>query len=68
MTNLERIRKERGITQIELAKLANVSQPFIHDLENGNRGARRETLQRIAAILDCCVDELTAEVQANSTG
>ena len=47
------------MTQTELAARALVSQPFIHDLENNNRGARRETLERIANALGVTVEELT---------
>lgn len=62
MTALEKIRRDKGITQAELAKTANVSQPYIHDLERGNRGAKRETLVRIAAALGCTVDDLQNDV------
>lgn len=58
MTALERIRREKGITQAALANATNLSQPFIHDLEKGNRGAKRETLNKIAAVLECNVSEL----------
>lgn len=58
MTKLEKLRREKGITQAALAEAAGVSQPFIHDLEHGNRGGKRETLERIAAVLDCTIDEL----------
>lgn len=47
------------MTQTELATRAMVSQPYIHDLENNNRGAKRETLDRIANALGVTVDELT---------
>lgn len=58
MTALERIRREKGITQAALANATNLSQPFIHDLEKGNRGAKRETLNKIAAALECNVSDL----------
>lgn len=61
MTALERIRREKGITQAALASATNLSQPFIHDLEKGNRGAKRETLNKIAAILECEVSDLVEE-------
>lgn len=58
MTGIYRIRKERGMTQIELAQRVNVSQPYIHDLELGNRRGKPETLERIARVLKCSVDDL----------
>ena len=41
------------------AAKANISQPYLHDLENGNRGAKRETLERIAKALNVEVEDLT---------
>lgn len=55
---LEKIRREKGVTQKELAEATSLSQPYIHDLEKGNRGAKRETLFKIAEYLGCTVDEL----------
>jgi len=61
MTNLERIRHEKHMTQTALALAANVSQPYLYDLENGNRNARPETWQRIADALGCTVEELQGD-------
>lgn len=58
MNNIKQMRVERGMRQTELATLAGVSQPFLHDLENGNRNAKPETWERIAGALDCTIDEL----------
>ena len=58
MTALEKIRRDKGITQAALASATNLSQPYIHDLEKGNRGAKRETLNKIAAVLECSVSDL----------
>lgn len=59
MYRIKEIRESQGMTQTELASRAMVSQPYIHDLENNNRGAKRETLDRIAVALGVTVDELT---------
>ena len=59
MSNLKLIREANGMTQKALANAAMVSPPFIHDLENGNRNAKPETWERIAAALGCTVEELT---------
>lgn len=58
MEIIKKIRKEKKMTQTELARLAGVSQPHIHDLENGNRHASPETLKRIAAALGVTAQEL----------
>lgn len=58
MSNIKKIRLEKGISQQELAAKAGVSQPFIHDLENENRSAKPETFERIAAVLGVPVKDL----------
>lgn len=58
MNHIKQLREQRGMTQKALAQAANVSGPFVYDLENGNRNAKPETLQRIADALGCSVDEL----------
>ncbi len=34
---LKRLRKARGLTQEELAKMLKISQPYVSDVENGRR-------------------------------
>ena len=46
------------VSQIELARSVGVSQPFICDLENNRRGARPETMSRIADVLGVSVEDL----------
>lgn len=58
MNHIKQLREQRGMTQKALAQAANVSSPFMFDLENGNRNAKPETLQRIADALGCTVEEL----------
>lgn len=58
MNNVRLIREAKGLTQKALAEAANISAPFLHDLENGNRNARPETWERIARVLGCTVDDL----------
>ena len=61
MNRIKALRKEKGVTQILLAKLAEVSQPYINDLENNRRGAKPETYKRIADALGVNVDDLFAD-------
>lgn len=58
MNNVKMIREATGLTQKALAEAASISAPFLHDLENGNRNARPETLARIAKVLGCTVEDL----------
>lgn len=64
MNNIKRIREDKGITQKALAKAANVSSPFMYDLENGNRNAKPETWERIATALGCTVNDLIERKEA----
>ena len=58
MNRIKAVREQLQITQTELANRAEISQPFLHDLEYNKRGARPETMQRIAESLGVTVDEL----------
>ena len=57
-TRIKALRENMMLTQSELAALVGVSQPYMHDLENNRRGAKPETLERIAAVLGVKVEEL----------
>lgn len=61
MNRIKEIRVRLKVSQIDLARRAEVSQPFMHDLENNKRGARPETYQRIADALNCSVVDLMKE-------
>ena len=58
MNRIKEIRESMNISQTELAHLVGVSQPYMHDLENGKRGARAETYKKIAEVLEVPVHEL----------
>lgn len=58
MNHIKLIREAVGMTQKALAEAANISAPFLFDLENGNRNAKPETWERIAAALGCSVSDL----------
>ena len=53
-------RKERGLSQAELAELTGTTQSAIARLEAGGRPPRIDTLLRIAEALDC---ELVVDLQ-----
>lgn len=61
MNKIREIRLARRMTQIELSKRANITQPYLHDLELGRRGAKPETIERIAEALEVDVSELKGE-------
>ena len=45
-------RKEKGVSQERLAKLVQVSQPFIAEIESGRKKPSVDVLMRICAVLD----------------
>jgi transcriptional regulator with XRE-family HTH domain len=55
---LARLRKDRGITQAELAQRLSVSQPMVSDYERGALRLHGELILELTAILDVTADEL----------
>ncbi len=51
MSRLREHRSRRGLTQIELAKIADVGRATIARLEAGTHGAYISTVQRLAKAL-----------------
>ena len=45
-------RKEKGLSQERLAKLVQVSQPSIAEIESGRKKPSVDVLMRICAVLD----------------
>lgn len=58
MPSLKEIRRSRGMTQRDLARLAGVSTSTIYHLENGFRGAYAVTARKLAPPLGASVEEL----------
>ncbi|MBN2863877.1 MAG: helix-turn-helix transcriptional regulator [Bacteroidales bacterium] len=63
---LAKLRKVRGLTQIELAEKAGISQQQLSHYENGNIHITAEMVIRLAEILGITADELL-NLQSNST-
>lgn len=61
MTAIKDARKQRGLTQTELAQLINVTQGAISQWENGNSRPTLDNLVAIARALGCKVDDLIKE-------
>ena len=58
LNRIKEVRELLRVSQIELARSAGVSQPFLCDLENNRRGAKPETMTRIADALGVTVADL----------
>lgn len=50
-TNLARLRRDRQLTQEQLADLSGLSQQFISNLERGKQNATIDTLDALALAL-----------------
>ena len=60
----ERIRgkmKEKGVTQNQLARMAQISQSGLSSIINGASSPKENTLQAIAGALNCSISELLGE-------
>ncbi|MFO1469018.1 MAG: helix-turn-helix transcriptional regulator [Steroidobacteraceae bacterium] len=55
---IARLRRDKGLTQIELAEHLQVSQPVVSDYENDVIRLPADALAQIAQILDASSDEL----------
>jgi transcriptional regulator with XRE-family HTH domain len=63
-----RLRKERGITQEEMASRLGVTQPIVSDYERGALRLHGELIIQFAKILDVTADELLGLQPAKSNG
>ncbi len=57
-SRLAQLRKEKGITQGELAEILGLSQPMVSDYERGELRLHGELIIEIAKILGTSADEL----------
>lgn len=58
LNRIKEIRMNLKMSQTELAQLADISAPYLYDLENNRRGAKPETLERIAQAMGVTVHDL----------
>lgn len=65
---LARLRKERGFTQVELAKKVGMIQALISDYENNKLRPYADVVARFAVALGVSSDELLGIVPAKSNG
>jgi len=56
--NLQRLRREKGLSQEELADLASIHQTYLSGVERGKRNPTITVLQRIAGALGTDIQDL----------
>lgn len=52
------LRRERGLTQEQLAEQAGISLSFLGHIERGTRILSVETLKKVSLVLNCSADDL----------
>ena len=58
MLKFKDIRKDRGLTQLEVADKLSISRVAYTNIENGKRDPDTQTLIKLAELFDCSVDLL----------
>lgn len=57
-SNVERLRVEAGLNMSRFAARANISRPFLYDIENGVANPKLSDMQKVARALGTTVAEL----------
>ena len=65
---IARIRKLRGLTQRELAERVNIAANFLSEIETERKTASLDTVIRLAASLECSLDQLVGNELAEAEG
>ena len=63
-TNIKQIRKARGLTQAQLAKLIDVSESMVSQYESGKKFPSFETLLKMGEAFDCSVSDILDDRKA----
>jgi transcriptional regulator with XRE-family HTH domain len=56
--NLKRIRGQKGLTQVEIAKKLEVNRSFVSNIENAKTNPTLATIANLAKVLGVAIDEL----------
>lgn len=57
-TNLKRLRKEKSMSQGDIARALKVARSFVSDIENGKRNPTLSTIAKLAAAINVSTDQL----------
>ena len=59
--SIRKLRREKGLSQFELAELLGINQSAVAQWETGKTAPNFKRLKKLAEILDCSVDDLMKE-------
>ena len=65
---LARLRRERGMTQVELAERLGLAQPVVSDYERGELRLHGELIVKLTEILGCSAEELLGLEKPRTNG
>lgn len=68
MENLKKYRKQKGLSQADVAQLLGIAQNSYSRYENGSRQPDIEMLQKLASLYGCTVDDLLSDKPQESFG
>lgn len=60
---LRTLRKEKGLTQVQLAQMVHVDQTAISQWERGIAQPRLRNCLQLAQILECSIEDIFAETK-----
>jgi transcriptional regulator with XRE-family HTH domain len=63
LNRIRELREAKGMTQVELAKRANVTPSALNKVEMGKRGLDQQWMERIAGVLGCSPADLLPDSQ-----
>lgn len=66
--NIKTMRERAGMSQAELSRKIDVSQPFLNKIERGKKNPPLDVLIEIAKVFDCTIDELVFGGQPKEGG
>lgn len=66
--NLQNARRQRGLSQEELAHLASVHQTYLSGVERGKRNPTIVVLDRIATVLGLDIEQLVQRRKPDNAG
>lgn len=59
--SIRTLRREKGLSQLELAEQLGINQSAVAQWENGKTTPSFKRLKKLAEALECSVDDLTKE-------
>lgn len=62
MTELRRLREERGLSQERLSSLSGVARPTIHRIELGQQKPHKSTIRKLSRVLEARSEEVAPEL------